>query len=196
MCCARSPRFVPWAYGPTVHTGTSGDTRCRIARFGHHGAARHGARHRHALMAGILAGQAFDSVLIGDASLSQRSMRRVTGPLIPWARRLTAGEGRPPLRITGGQAARHRLPMPVAAQVKSSLLLAAACCGRDLRDRTGTHARPHRAHAARFRLRSRNHGARRCARRRAAQARDIDAGGRFSAAFFMVGASIAPLGLC
>src|SRR5690606_26364495 len=33
------------------------------------------------LLAGLLAGQAFDSVMVGDASLSKRPMRRVTEPL-------------------------------------------------------------------------------------------------------------------
>jgi len=79
------------------------------------------------LMAGILAGQAFDSVLTGDASLSKRPMKRVSEPLGQMGARIETNEGgRPPLRIHGGQKLRGiDYPMPVAsAQVKSSLLLA------------------------------------------------------------------------
>jgi 3-phosphoshikimate 1-carboxyvinyltransferase len=79
------------------------------------------------LLAGVLAGQAFDSRLVGDASLSRRPMRRVTDPLrLMGAQIDTADGGMPPLAIRGGQ----RLvgidyATPVAsAQVKSALLLA------------------------------------------------------------------------
>jgi 3-phosphoshikimate 1-carboxyvinyltransferase len=79
------------------------------------------------LMAGILAGQAFDSVLIGDASLSKRPMKRVSEPLGQMGARIDTNEGgRPPLRIHGGQKLRgidYKMPM-ASAQVKSSLLLA------------------------------------------------------------------------
>jgi 3-phosphoshikimate 1-carboxyvinyltransferase len=79
------------------------------------------------LMAGILAGQQFDSVLFGDASLSKRPMQRVSDPLgLMGARIDTAAGGRPPLKITGGQklhGIRYQMPM-ASAQVKSSLLLA------------------------------------------------------------------------
>jgi len=79
------------------------------------------------LMAGILAGQQFDSVLVGDASLSKRPMKRVSDPLgLMGARIETAEGGRPPLRIKGGEKLRgidYRMPM-ASAQVKSSLLLA------------------------------------------------------------------------
>jgi len=79
------------------------------------------------LMAGILAGQAFDSVLIGDESLSKRPMKRVSEPLGQMGARIDTNEGgRPPLRIHGKQKLRGiDYKMPVAsAQVKSSLLLA------------------------------------------------------------------------
>ena len=79
------------------------------------------------LMSGILAGQAFDSVLTGDASLTGRPMRRITEPLSLMGARIAAGNrGTAPLQIHGGQ----RLigidyPLPVAsAQIKSGLLLA------------------------------------------------------------------------
>ena len=79
------------------------------------------------LLAGLLAGQAFDSTLIGDASLSKRPMRRVSEPLARMGARIDSAEGGlPPLRIHGGQRLHGiRYALPVAsAQVKSALLLA------------------------------------------------------------------------
>ncbi|MFC3551817.1 3-phosphoshikimate 1-carboxyvinyltransferase [Lysobacter cavernae] len=79
------------------------------------------------LLAGVLAGQAFDSVLVGDASLSKRPMRRVTEPLEQMGARIgSEAGGLPPLRLAGGRAL-HGIDytLPVAsAQVKSALLLA------------------------------------------------------------------------
>jgi 3-phosphoshikimate 1-carboxyvinyltransferase len=78
------------------------------------------------LLAGLLAGQAFDSRLVGDASLSKRPMRRVTDPLASMGARIDTHAGLPPLDIRGGQSLRGiRYALPVAsAQVKSALLLA------------------------------------------------------------------------
>ncbi|CBA16198.1 3-phosphoshikimate 1-carboxyvinyltransferase [Xanthomonas albilineans] len=79
------------------------------------------------LLAGLLAAQPFNSVLVGDASLSKRPMRRVTEPLALMGARIdTAANGVPPLRIHGGQALRAiDFVSPVAsAQVKSAVLLA------------------------------------------------------------------------
>ncbi|MDG2526611.1 3-phosphoshikimate 1-carboxyvinyltransferase [Stenotrophomonas sp. HITSZ_GD] len=79
------------------------------------------------LLAGLLAAQAFDSVLVGDASLSRRPMRRVTGPLAQMGARIdTEQDGTPPLRIHGGQRLTGiEFVSPVAsAQVKSAVLLA------------------------------------------------------------------------
>jgi 3-phosphoshikimate 1-carboxyvinyltransferase len=78
------------------------------------------------LLAGLLAGQAFDSTLIGDASLSKRPMRRVTDPLGQMGARIDTQEGLPPLHIHGSQPLHGiRYALPVAsAQVKSALLLA------------------------------------------------------------------------
>jgi 3-phosphoshikimate 1-carboxyvinyltransferase len=79
------------------------------------------------LLAGVLAGQAFDSALIGDASLSKRPMRRVIDPLTMMGARIDSDAGGlPPLRVRGGQRL-HGIDytLPVAsAQVKSALLLA------------------------------------------------------------------------
>lgn len=79
------------------------------------------------LLAGLLAAQAFDSVLVGDASLSKRPMRRVTIPLAQMGARIETGDGGvPPLRIHGGQPlAGIDTTLEVAsAQVKSAILLA------------------------------------------------------------------------
>src|SRR6202012_4433363 len=78
------------------------------------------------LLAGLLAGQAFDSTLIGDESLSKRPMRRVTDPLARMGARIDSQDGLPPLHIRGGNALQGiRYELPVAsAQVKSALLLA------------------------------------------------------------------------
>lgn len=79
------------------------------------------------LLAGLLAGQSFDSRLVGDESLSRRPMRRVIEPLGRMGARIDAEEGGlPPLRIHGGCRLRgidYALPV-ASAQVKSALLLA------------------------------------------------------------------------
>lgn len=80
------------------------------------------------LLAGLLCAQAFDSVLIGDASLSQRPMARVIGKLEAMGARITARDGNyAPLHIHGGQQLK---PVVIdtgvaSAQVKSALLFAA-----------------------------------------------------------------------
>ncbi|HLF11067.1 MAG TPA: 3-phosphoshikimate 1-carboxyvinyltransferase, partial [Gammaproteobacteria bacterium] len=79
------------------------------------------------LMTGLLAGQAFDSELTGDASLRQRPMERVAAPLRTMGARIETTGGKPPLRIKGGNSLRgidYTLPI-ASAQVKSALLLAA-----------------------------------------------------------------------
>jgi 3-phosphoshikimate 1-carboxyvinyltransferase len=79
------------------------------------------------LLAGLLCGQGFDVTLSGDASLSRRPMGRVTEPLAQMgANILPAPGGTPPIRIMASSVLKGiRYDMPVAsAQVKSSLLLA------------------------------------------------------------------------
>ncbi len=79
------------------------------------------------LMAGLLCGQQFDSVLEGDESLSGRPMGRIITPLLAMGADIRSREGSPPLVIsaTGGlQAIDYELPM-ASAQVKSAILLAA-----------------------------------------------------------------------
>lgn len=78
------------------------------------------------MLAGILAGQPFRSVMVGDASLSRRPMNRVADPLSLMGARIKSREGGlPPLEIEGGALQPIRYEMPVAsAQVKSAILLA------------------------------------------------------------------------
>jgi 3-phosphoshikimate 1-carboxyvinyltransferase len=79
------------------------------------------------LLTGLLAGQRFDSTLIGDASLMRRPMERVAVPLRAMGARIDTDGGKPPVRIHGGAALHgidYALPM-ASAQVKSALLLAA-----------------------------------------------------------------------
>ncbi|MGI9086601.1 MAG: 3-phosphoshikimate 1-carboxyvinyltransferase [Chthoniobacterales bacterium] len=79
------------------------------------------------LLAGLLAGQPFDTRLVGGSALSKRPMERVITPLkqmganiVPDGPNETA-----PLRITGGKLHGIEYNSPVAsAQVKSALLLA------------------------------------------------------------------------
>ncbi|MBA3949149.1 MAG: hypothetical protein H0X44_04305, partial [Acidobacteria bacterium] len=77
------------------------------------------------LLAGILAGHAFSSTLVGDASLSGRPMERVAAPLRAMGATVTTTEGRAPMTIAGGALRAIDYASPVAsAQVKSAVLLA------------------------------------------------------------------------
>ncbi len=80
------------------------------------------------LLSGLLAGQAFDTVLTGDKSLSGRPMKRVTAPLAQMGAEIATTEsGTAPLHIKGkaGNLKGIEYVMPIAsAQVKSCLLLA------------------------------------------------------------------------
>jgi len=149
------------------------------------------------LLAGLLSGQAFDVELTGDASLSKRPMERVTRPLISMGAHVgTAEGGRPPLKIAGGsdmKGIEYVLPM-ASAQVKSCVLLA----GLYANGRTCvTEPAPTRDHTERmlnaFGCPVEKSGATVCIDGPATlKACDIDVPADISsAAFFMVGASIA-----
>lgn len=79
------------------------------------------------LLAGLLAGQNFDSVLVGGATLSSRPMDRVILPLRKMGANIMAQgpNDTAPLKIHGVKlrGAKHDLPIS-SAQVKSALLLA------------------------------------------------------------------------
>ncbi|HRX71204.1 MAG: 3-phosphoshikimate 1-carboxyvinyltransferase [Gammaproteobacteria bacterium] len=151
------------------------------------------------LMSGILAGQAFDTVLTGDVSLSRRPMRRVTEPLTRMGARIEAAKsGTAPLRIYGSQRLSGiDYPLPVAsAQVKSCLLLAGLYAGGITRV---TEPAPTRDHTERM-LEGFGYPVQREGKRTVA----IKDGGRLtataidvpadlsSATFLLVAASIAP----
>lgn len=79
------------------------------------------------LLAGVLAGQNFFSVLTGDASIRKRPMGRVVGPLREMGAVIAGRHGGElaPLAITGArlQGLDYRSPI-ASAQVKSAVLLA------------------------------------------------------------------------
>ena len=78
------------------------------------------------LLSGILAGQNFESVLVGDESLSQRPMKRVIEPLTRMGAKIEAENNCLPMKIRGRNSlASIAYNLPVAsAQVKSCVLLA------------------------------------------------------------------------
>ncbi len=80
------------------------------------------------LLVGLLSGQVFDSVLIGDASLSSRPMKRVIDPVeLMGARVGSQSGGTAPLTIHARDKPLQSIcyPLPVAsAQIKSCVLLA------------------------------------------------------------------------
>lgn len=79
------------------------------------------------LLAGILAGQPFSSVMSGDESLNRRPMGRIMTPLSQMGARISSvhGDNCAPLRIEPGTLHGIHYQSPVAsAQVKSAVLLA------------------------------------------------------------------------
>lgn len=150
------------------------------------------------LMAGILAGQKFDTTLTGDASLTKRPMNRVANPLREMGAVVeTAAEGRPPLTIRGGHALKgidYDMPM-ASAQVKSCLLLAGLYADGNT---SVTEPAPTRDHSERM-LRGFGYPLEQSGAKvtissgHKLQATNIEVPADISsAAFFMVAASIAP----
>jgi 3-phosphoshikimate 1-carboxyvinyltransferase len=150
------------------------------------------------LLSGLLAGQSFSTTLTGDKSLSGRPMRRVTDPLAEMGAIIgTTEQGTAPLHIAAEQPLQgihYQLPV-ASAQIKSCLLLA----GLYARGQTCvTEPAPTRDHTERM-LRGFGYpvevnGSTVCVEggdKLVATAIDVPAD-ISSAAFFMVGASIAP----
>jgi 3-phosphoshikimate 1-carboxyvinyltransferase len=79
------------------------------------------------LLAGLLAGQPFETEMTGDSSLCSRPMGRISNPLIDMGARieLLGTGGCAPIRVKGGSVNPicYKLPM-ASAQVKSAVLLA------------------------------------------------------------------------
>ncbi len=151
------------------------------------------------LLSGLLAGQSFNSVLTGDKSLSGRPMKRVTEPLALMGADIKATEnGTAPLYITGktGQLQGIDYVMPMAsAQVKSCLLLAGMYAEGET---SVTEPAPTRDHTERmlsgFSYPVKQQGSKvTITADGKLTAADIDVPSDISsAAFFLVGASIAP----
>jgi len=148
------------------------------------------------LLTGLLAGQGFDSILIGDASLMSRPMERVAAPLRRMGADVSTNEGRPPVAIRGGRmlhGAEHRLEVP-SAQVKSALLLAGIQAqGRTIVREPGTSRDHTERMLGAFGVQvARGEGAVELEGRARLQATHVDVPGDFSsAAFFIVAALIA-----
>lgn len=80
-------------------------------------------------MAGILAGQNFNTVLKGDESLSKRPMKRVIEPLTLMGAKIESENYKAPLNIFGQHLHGIEYNSPLAsAQVKSCILLAGLSC--------------------------------------------------------------------
>ena len=150
------------------------------------------------LLLGLLAGQSFDSRLIGDASLSSRPMRRVIDPLQSMGALIESESGgRAPLQVRasrGLQAIHYDMPV-ASAQVKSCLLLAGLYADGETVVREPAPTRDHSERMLRafgcevestdsvIRMRG----------RQTLTACDVEVPADVSsAAFFMVAASIAP----
>lgn len=77
------------------------------------------------LISGILAGQGFDSQIIGDSSLSKRPMKRIIEPLTLMGAKIDSENNHLPLTIHGQKLHGITYNTPIAsAQVKSCILLA------------------------------------------------------------------------
>ncbi len=150
----RAAMFAAIADGTTTITnfGSSVDCASTLACFAQmgvrserngstvvvHGVGKHGLKKSESpldcgnsgttvrLISGILAGQKFDTTLIGDDSLSRRPMRRVIAPLESMGAAIESNDGKLPMTIRGNRALSPiDYAMPVAsAQVKSCVLLA------------------------------------------------------------------------
>ena len=98
------------------------------------------------LLAGLLAGQTFDTILTGDASLTRRPMRRVITPLERMGGAISCtSEGTAPLVIRGGRSLRgidYALPI-ASAQVKSAVLLCGLYAEGPTRLREPAESRDH-----------------------------------------------------
>ena len=102
------------------------------------------------MLAGILAGQAFPSTLVGDDSLSRRPMRRVIEPLSQMGARIIATDGHAPLRIQGARLRAISFePAVPSAQVKSAVLFAGLHAEGDTSVVEPTETRDHTERALR-----------------------------------------------
>jgi 3-phosphoshikimate 1-carboxyvinyltransferase len=148
------------------------------------------------LLAGILSAQPFASRLVGDESLSARPMGRIIQPLSSMGAVVECDNQRPPLNIRPATLGALGYDSPVAsAQVKSCLLLAGLCAGVSV---TVREPRPSRDHTERMLMAmgadlQRQPGQVTIEPGGILNARDVSVPADISsAAFFLVGASLAP----
>jgi 3-phosphoshikimate 1-carboxyvinyltransferase len=96
------------------------------------------------MLSGIAAGQKFTTEMGGDESLSRRPMERIITPLTSMGARITSHDGRPPLRIVGGniEAIHYKMPM-ASAQVKTCLLFAGLLADGETRIEEPLRTRDH-----------------------------------------------------
>lgn len=148
------------------------------------------------LLMGLLSGQRFASTLVGDESLTRRPMRRVAEPLERMGARIETTDGKPPVRILPAEhlgGISYDMPM-ASAQVKSAVLLAGLYAQGET---VVTEPAPTRDHTERmlsgFGVQVRREGATvRLAGGQRLRGTAIDVPADISsAAFFLVGASIA-----
>lgn len=100
-----TPQFSPLGEGVVCSCGNSGTTM--------------------RLVSGILAGQNFNSVLMGDESLSKRPMKRIIKPLALMGANIESLDGHAPLTIHGQKLHGIEYSSTLSsAQVKSCILLA------------------------------------------------------------------------
>ncbi|HYW51581.1 MAG TPA: 3-phosphoshikimate 1-carboxyvinyltransferase [Gemmatimonadaceae bacterium] len=97
------------------------------------------------LMAGIVAGHNMSATFIGDASLSQRPMRRIARPLTQMGASFGfAADDGLPMTVQGGALQDIAWISPTSsAQVKSAILLAALVAGCSARVQEPTRSRDH-----------------------------------------------------
>lgn len=150
------------------------------------------------LLTGMLAAQNFDSVLTGDSSLRKRPMLRIAEPLMQMGAKIKLQpQGTPPIEIFGSQNL-HGIDyqMSVAsAQVKSGLLLAALYAKGENIIKEPTPTRDHTERMLEtfgYPVQRKNATVNIKGGGKLTAAKIVVPGDISSAAFFIVGASIAP----
>lgn len=150
------------------------------------------------LLTGLLAGQNFSTELTGDSSLQRRPMARVVDPLRQMGAHITMqANGCPPLFIHGDSkltAIKYQMPI-ASAQVKSSLLLAGLYAEGETIIIEPAVSRDHTERMLMgfgYPVESKNNIIRLVGQKKLSAAAITVPGDISSAAFFLVGASIAP----
>lgn len=153
------------------------------------------------LLAGVLAGQNFNSILVGDESLQKRPMKRVIEPLRMMDAEVGSVDNHAPLQIHGRRplrAAEHELKV-ASAQIKSCILLAGLNADGETSVMEKTPTRDHTERMLRWLgadLRMEDSGGGRkitISGKETLEAKDINVPGDISsAAFFLVAAACLP----